>query len=114
MPTDAARSALPASLTHEVGRAITALFPSPNRSGQTANYVASPTQRDRTDQFDVRGDTSVGAAFDVMARYSFADRRLFEPSAGPVFVPAGLRQRVARRVQNFNREREPPSFRPTC
>ena len=85
VPTDAARNALPPALTHPVGRAIAALYPSPNRSTQVGNYVSSPTQRDRTDHFDVRSDTAFGGAFDLMTRYSFADRRLFEPFSGPGF-----------------------------
>jgi hypothetical protein len=102
VPTDAARNAIPASLTDPVGRAIAALYPTPNRSAQAGNYVASPTQRDRTDHFDVRSDTAFGGAFDLMARYSFADRRLFEPFSGPGFSSLpGYGSDVARRGQNF-------------
>ena len=102
VPTEAARNALPTPLTHPVGRAIAALFPSPNRPGVSGNYVASPTQRDRTDHFDVRSDTAFGATFDLMARYSFADRRLFEPFSGPGFSSLpGYGSDVARRGQNF-------------
>jgi hypothetical protein len=102
VPTELARSALPSPLTHPVGRAIAGLYPSPNRSTQVGNYVASPTQRDRTDHFDVRSDTAFGSAFDVMARYSFADRRLFEPFSGPGFSSLpGYGNDVARRGQNF-------------
>ncbi|HUP38989.1 MAG TPA: carboxypeptidase regulatory-like domain-containing protein [Vicinamibacterales bacterium] len=101
VPTDAARNALPASLAHPVGRAIANLYPSPNRNTQVGNYVASPTQRDHIDHFDVRSDTAFGAAFDVMARYSFADRRLFEPFSGPGFSSLpGYGSDVARRGQN--------------
>ncbi len=101
VPTDAARNALPAFLTHPVGRAIAALYPGPNRAGATGNYVASPTQRDRTDHFDVRTDTAFGESFDVMTRYSFADRRLFEPFSGPGFsLLPGYGNDVARRGQN--------------
>ncbi|HKY23001.1 MAG TPA: TonB-dependent receptor [Vicinamibacterales bacterium] len=101
VPTDAARTALPPFLTHPVGRAIAALYPSPNRPGLTGNYVASPTQRDRTDHFDVRSDAAVGGSFDLMARYSFADRRLFEPFSGPGFsMLPGYGNDVARRGQN--------------
>ena len=102
VPTDAARNAFPAVLSHPVGRAIASLFPSPNRSTQSGNYVTSPTQRDRTDHFDIRSDTAFGGAFDVMARYSFADRRLFEPFSGPAFSSLpGYGNDVARRGQNF-------------
>jgi hypothetical protein len=101
VPTDAARNALPEFLTHPVGRAIAALYPSPNRPTQVGNYVSSPTQRDRTDHFDVRSDTAFGDALDVMARYSFADRRLFEPFSGPGFSSLpGYGSDVARRGQN--------------
>ena len=101
VPTDAARNALPAFMTHPVGRAITDLYPSPNRSTQVGNYVASPTQRDHTDHFDVRSDTAFGGAFDLMGRYSFADRRLFEPFSGPGFSSLpGYGSDVARRGQN--------------
>jgi hypothetical protein len=102
VPTEAARSALPAFLTHPVGRAIAGLYPTPNRPGSTGNYVTSPTQRDHTDHFDVRSDTAFGTTFDVMARYSFADRRLFEPFSGPGFsLLPGYGNDVARRGQNL-------------
>ncbi len=102
VPSDAARNSLPPFLTHPVGRSIAALYPSPNRPGATGNYVISPTQRDRTDHFDVRSDTAVGSSFDVMGRYSFADRRLFEPFSGPGFSSLpGYGNDVARRGQNF-------------
>jgi hypothetical protein len=93
---------LPGPFTHPVGLRIAGLYPTPNRSTQVGNYVASPTQRDRTDHFDVRSDTAFGGAFDLMARYSFADRRLFEPFGGPGFSSLpGYGNDVARRGQNF-------------
>ena len=102
VPTDAARNAIPAAFSHPVGRAIAALYPGPNRPGATGNFVASPTQRDRTDHFDVRTDAALGGAFDLMARYSFADRRLFEPFSGSGFSSLpGYGNDVARRGQNF-------------
>ena len=102
VPTDAARNAIPPAFTHPVGRAIALLYPSPNRPGLTGNFVSSPTQRDNSDHFDVRTDTAWGSSFDLMARYSFADRRLFEPFSGPgfSFLP-GYGNDVARRGQNF-------------
>jgi hypothetical protein len=102
VPTEQARNALPAAFTHPVGRAIAALYPAPNRPGATGNYVSSPSQRDHTDHFDVRVDAAAGRAFDVMSRYSFADRRLFEPFSGPGFSSLpGYGSDVARRGQNF-------------
>jgi carboxypeptidase family protein len=102
VPLDAVRNALPPTLTHPVGRSIAALYPTPNRPGLVGNYVTSPTQRDRTDHFDVRSDTAFGGSFDLMARYSFADRRLFEPFSGPGFSSLpGYGSDVDRRGQNF-------------
>jgi hypothetical protein len=101
VPLDVLKNALPPVLTHPVGRQIAALFPSPNRPGLTGNYVTSPTQRDHTDHFDVRSDTAFGGSFDLTSRYSFADRRLFEPFSGPGFSSLpGYGSDVARRGQN--------------
>jgi hypothetical protein len=102
VPTDAARASIPAFLTHPVGRAIAALYPSPNRPGISGNFVSSPTQRDHADHFDVRSDIAFGTSVDVMARYSFADRRLFEPFSGPGFsLLPGYGNDVERRGQNL-------------
>ena len=102
VPTNAARASIPDFLSHPVARAILALYPSPNRPGTSGNYVSSPAQRDHTDHFDIRGDAAVGHSVDLMARYSFADRRLFEPFGGPAFsaVP-GYGNDVARRGENL-------------
>ena len=102
VPTEAQRASIPQIATHPVGRAIVGLYPLPNRSGSTGNFVSSPTQRDGTDHFDVRGDSAMGGSLDLMGRYSFADRRLFEPFGGPGFSALpGYGNDVARRAQNF-------------
>jgi hypothetical protein len=102
VPSDAVRASIPDFLSHPVGRSIAALFPRANRPGESANYVSSPTQEDSTDQFDARIDTSVGAGFDLLARYSFADRRLFEPFSGTGFAALpGYGSDVSRRGQNL-------------
>jgi len=85
-----------------VGRRIAALYPAPNRSTPFANFVSSPTQRDRNDHFDVRVDhQSAGGSSAYTFRYSFGDRSLYEPFAGPTFsaVP-GYGNDVTRRSQN--------------
>jgi outer membrane receptor protein involved in Fe transport len=86
---------------HPVGRAILELYPQANRPGQTGNFVSSPIQTDRQDHFDARLDHGIGDAVDVMARYSLADRRLYEPFSGPGFSPLpGFGSNVDRRAQN--------------
>ena len=91
---------IPAFFMNPVGREIAALYPEPNRNVQLANYVSSPTLRDNVDLFDVRLDHGFGEGSKLTARYSFNDRRLFEPFASSVSVP-GFGIDVPRRGQNL-------------
>jgi hypothetical protein len=92
---------IPPASQHPTGQAIANLYPAPNRDGSAGNFVSSPTQVDDGDHFDLRVDHVSGGAT-LTARYSFADRRLFEPFAGPQFsaVP-GYGNDVPRRAQNL-------------
>jgi hypothetical protein len=92
---------LPPSFLNPVGLAIAALYPLPNRNVLNQNYVSSPTLRDREDHFDLRIDHSLGSKDELTARYSFADRSLYEPFSGPT-QPAipGYGTNVPRRAQN--------------
>ncbi len=93
---------IPPAFTHPVGAAIAALYPLPNRDEAFANYVSSPTQRDDVDQFDVKVEHLVSDSSRASVRYSFSDRRLLEPFAGPTFsVLPGFGNDVGRRGQNF-------------
>ena len=93
---------LPAEFINPIGSALAALYPLPNRSAPLANYVSSPNLDDRNDQFDLRVDRPMGGKLDLSARYSFTDRTLYEPFAGPGFalVP-GYGNTLDRRGQNF-------------
>ena len=93
---------VPVQFQNPIGRAIANLYPLPNRNVPFANFVSSPTLRDRNDHFDVRLDHSFGEASDFIARYSFGDRDLFDPFTGPTFsaVP-GFGNFVPRRSQNL-------------
>lgn len=92
---------IPVEFQNPVGRAIANLWPLPNRNVAGANFVSSPTLRDRNNQFDARIDHNFSAASQLAARYSLADRELYEPFSGPTFstVP-GYGADVARRAQN--------------
>jgi hypothetical protein len=92
---------IPDDRINNVGRRIAALYPAPNRNARFANFVSSPTQRDRNDHFDVRIDHLVNNRSSLAFRYSLGDRSLFEPFAGPAFsfVP-GFGNDVSRRSQN--------------
>ncbi|MCA1618784.1 MAG: TonB-dependent receptor [Acidobacteria bacterium] len=92
---------IPAERQSAVGRRIAALYPAPNRAAPFANFVSSPTQRDRNDHFDVRVDHVLGSSSALAFRYSFGDRALFEPFAGPTFAAVpGYGNDVLRRGQN--------------
>jgi hypothetical protein len=93
---------IPDVFINQVGRNIAALYPLPNRSVPFQNFVSSPTQRDDTDSFDVRIDHRIGESSNLIGRYSFGDRDLFEPFTGSTFalVP-GFGDTVRRRSQNL-------------
>jgi hypothetical protein len=93
---------IPAPFIHPIGAAIAALYPEPNRGTPLANYVASPTLRDDIDQFDAKVEQALGQHGRLTGRYSFSDRRLLEPFAGPAFSPLpGFGNDVPRRGQNL-------------
>jgi hypothetical protein len=73
----------------------------PNRAVPGENYVSSPVERDRNDQFDVRVDHSIAPSSELSFRYSFADRNLYDPFSGAGFalVP-GYGTTIPRRAQN--------------
>jgi Carboxypeptidase regulatory-like domain/TonB dependent receptor len=93
---------IPDLFINPIGKAIAALYPAPNRNVPFVNFVSSPTLRDRNDHFDVRLDHALSKSSELAARYSFADRDLFEPFTGPGFpaVP-GFGDNVPRRAQNL-------------
>src|SRR5918911_563127 len=92
---------IPDAFIHPVGRRIAALYPLPNRNAPFQNFVSSPTQRERNDSFDARVDQHFTESSQLVARYSFGDRDLFEPFTGPTLalVP-GFGDTVRRRSQN--------------
>lgn len=93
---------IPSFFQNPVGRAIAALYPLPNRATPFANYVSSPTLRDDVDQLDGRIDQAFDGGATLTARYSFSDRRLFDPFAGPGFATIpGFGTDVPRRGQNL-------------
>jgi hypothetical protein len=93
---------IPSAFIHPVGSAIASLYPAPNRASDAGNFVSSPTLRDDIHQFDGRIDHSFGGGTILTTRYSFSDRQLLEPFAGPSFpaVP-GFGAESPRRGQNF-------------
>ena len=91
---------IPDGFIHPIGRSIAALYPLPNRSTPLANFVSSPILKDDADHFDVRVDQAAGSGGVLSTRYSFDDRRFFEPFPSSVAVP-GFGTDVPRRGQNL-------------
>ena len=93
---------IPEAFISPIGLAIAALYPAPNRAARFQNFVSSPTLRDRDDHFDARLDYSISAVSELTFRYSFADRKLFEPFSGLSFAAVpGFGNEVPRRAQNL-------------
>ncbi len=99
-PFDGGR--IPNERLSPIGKAIADLYPLPNRDVPGQNYVSSPVLRDRDDRFDVRFDHTLSARSNLIGRYSFSDRDLYEPFSGPSFarIP-GFGTNIPRRAQNF-------------
>jgi hypothetical protein len=91
---------IPVFFQNPVGRAIADLYPLPNRETPFANFVSSPTLEDDSDQFDAKVDHTFANGSTLSTRYSFSDRRFFEPFASTVSVP-GFGTDVPRRAQNL-------------
>ena len=77
---------IPVERQSQIGRAIAALYPTPNRVVAGENFVSSPTSTNRIDQFDARIDQQVGRQSSLSFRYSFSDGYLYEPFSGPGFA----------------------------
>jgi hypothetical protein len=99
MPFD--NGIIPDFFINPVGRAIAALYPLPNRNVPFQNFVSSPVLRDDNDSFDARVDHKLNDRAELVFRYSFGDRDLFEPFTGSSFaVVPGFGDTVKRRSQN--------------
>ena len=90
---------LPSYYQDPIGSAIANLYPLPNTSNPTANYVSSPILTQNQNQFDTRVDQVLGAKDDLAFRYSFVDSALFEPFNGFSSVP-GYGLNIPSRAQN--------------
>lgn len=93
---------IPVERQSQIGRAIAALYPTPNRVVAGENFVSSPTSTNRIDQFDARIDQQVGHQSSLSFRYSFSDGYLYEPFSGTGFaVVPGFGTNIPRRAQNL-------------
>ncbi|MBI5085489.1 MAG: TonB-dependent receptor, partial [Acidobacteria bacterium] len=92
---------IPASRLDPIGARIAALYPAPNRAARGANYASAPEGRDNSHNADARIDHALTRRDDLMARYSYGRRDLFEPFGGSTYsqVP-GFGNTVPRDAHN--------------
>lgn len=77
---------IPGSLIDPIGQKVANVSPAPNTGapGQLDNnYVSTPVTKNRTDQFDIRGDQVVSSRLSFFGRYSFSDTNQFIPAPRP-------------------------------
>lgn len=94
-------SRIPANRLHPIALGIANLYPAANRTEAGQNYVGSPNLTDLATSADGKLDQYLTAKDQLMVRYSFNDRDLFEPYAGATFsaVP-GFGTNSNRRAHN--------------
>lgn len=69
---------IPPDRINEVGRAVAALYPTPNLGDPRRNFVSSPAMRRDIDQFTVRIDHKLGDSDHVFGRYTLNDDPRFD------------------------------------
>src|SRR5882672_1300108 len=76
---------VPANLIDPVGQKVINVSPDPNTPSATFdnNYVSSPIDRNRTNQFDIRGDHTISTKLTLFGRYSYAKTNFFRPAPRP-------------------------------
>ena len=76
---------IPASLIDPVGQRVINVSPDPNTASPTFdnNYVAVPVDRNRTNQFDLRGDHNFSQKLNAFGRYSYTKTNFFRPAPRP-------------------------------
>jgi hypothetical protein len=77
---------IPSYRQDPIGVKIAALYPLPNRNVAGQNFASAPIGRDDSHTTDLRLDHSIGARDELMARYSYSNRDLFEPFSGAAFA----------------------------
>ena len=76
---------IPANLIDPVGQKILNVSPDPNTFSPTVdnNFVGAPVDRNRTNQFDIRGDHTISQKLSAFGRYSFSKTNFFRPAPRP-------------------------------
>jgi Carboxypeptidase regulatory-like domain len=70
---------IPASRIDPVGARLAGLYPAPNRSGETGNFVSSPVRPEDSGQLTIKTDHRLPGGRNLFTRYSFARNVLEDP-----------------------------------
>ncbi len=76
---------IPTNLFDPVGKKVVDVMPNPNVAGAGIdnNFVSTPVETNKTNQFDVRVDHTFSQSVNIFGRYSFVDTTLFKPAPRP-------------------------------
>ncbi|HZU27327.1 MAG TPA: TonB-dependent receptor [Bryobacteraceae bacterium] len=85
-----ANNVIPSNLINPISLSIMNLYPLPNQPGKLKNnYIISPTEDDRIDQGDFRGDYDMSQIDQLFFRWSMSGRTTFMPSPLPGLAGGG-------------------------
>ncbi|MBI1358425.1 MAG: hypothetical protein GC160_29160 [Acidobacteria bacterium] len=75
-----ANNTIPTSRLDPVGINLLDLYPTPNRVGESNNFLANPLRTNTGNKFDVKIDRVFSSRDTFFGRYSYSDDNLVEPS----------------------------------
>jgi len=81
-PAGTACSKIPSNLINSVGAAMLNIYPKPNVSGGSYNYVNEPVRSLNETKFDARVDEALTSKDNLFARYSYDQAYSFVPGGG--------------------------------
>jgi len=81
-----ANNVIPKARFDAIGAKLAALYPAPNKSGLTRNFLYNPANPTDRDHWDIKIDHSLSSHDSLYARYSF--QRDLEPRSPPLPPPA--------------------------
>jgi hypothetical protein len=80
---------IPANRIDPIAQAFMNLYPVPNQPGQGNNFIISPTEQDRINQWDVRMDYNTSQRDQFFLRYSQSGRKDVRPAPLPGLANGG-------------------------
>jgi len=80
---------IPQALIDPTGQAMLKLYPTPNVTGETFNYLNIPTRSLNDDEFDVKVDHNFSSRDIAYARFSYEQAESLVPGGSPGFAQIG-------------------------